>query len=318
MGPLRLLSTFTPEGLKKSRFLRSMSTSSLINLSQMSRTEDSRSPSPSSALVLLPHQAGTSTIPTVISAWRPILSVSNQVVLYNPTSHALTVRTHSGHTASLCPYCHRPMDDLADSPTYGTPRHTRAPNYFQLLEVVNETNSVPGTPNGSSRRSWLQDEGFDEDSVRPLNGESNSTSVFGSGVMAEGYFEAFFKEERRLGMGANGTVFLCQVRHTTPVFIHAIESFLAACPRWESLGSFRREEDCCRTIAYLSVADTKRGIYICQPHHLSSLSYSRSGFSNLYAIPILLHITTRGSNLANSLRSALEFQRCCASPHPMS
>jgi hypothetical protein len=29
--------------------------------------------------------------------------------------------------------------------------------------------------------------------------------------MADGYFKAFFQEEYRLGMGANGTVFLCQV-----------------------------------------------------------------------------------------------------------
>ncbi|OBZ78055.1 putative serine/threonine-protein kinase iksA [Grifola frondosa] len=28
--------------------------------------------------------------------------------------------------------------------------------------------------------------------------------------MAEGYFKAFFKEEYRIGMGANGSVFLCQ------------------------------------------------------------------------------------------------------------
>jgi hypothetical protein len=32
--------------------------------------------------------------------------------------------------------------------------------------------------------------------------------------MAEGYFKAFFQEETRLGMGANGSVFLCQVRRT--------------------------------------------------------------------------------------------------------
>jgi hypothetical protein len=30
--------------------------------------------------------------------------------------------------------------------------------------------------------------------------------------MAEGYFKAFFQEEARLGMGANGSVFLCQVK----------------------------------------------------------------------------------------------------------
>ena len=38
-----------------------------------------------------------------------------------------------------------------------------------------------------------------------------SESVFPVESMAEGYFKAFFKEEYRLGMGANGSVFLCQV-----------------------------------------------------------------------------------------------------------
>jgi hypothetical protein len=36
---------------------------------------------------------------------------------------------------------------------------------------------------------------------------------FGEDSMAQGYFTAFFKEEKRLGMGANGTVYLCQVSH---------------------------------------------------------------------------------------------------------
>jgi hypothetical protein len=39
--------------------------------------------------------------------------------------------------------------------------------------------------------------------------------------MAEGYFKAFFKEEYRLGMGANGSVYLCQVGHKA-----VIEAFL--------------------------------------------------------------------------------------------
>lgn len=34
---------------------------------------------------------------------------------------------------------------------------------------------------------------------------------FGANSMAQGYFAAFFREEKRLGMGANGSVYLCQV-----------------------------------------------------------------------------------------------------------
>jgi hypothetical protein len=40
----------------------------------------------------------------------------------------------------------------------------------------------------------------------------DSDNVFTPESMAEGYFKAFFQEEARLGMGANGSVFLCQVR----------------------------------------------------------------------------------------------------------
>ena len=41
--------------------------------------------------------------------------------------------------------------------------------------------------------------------------EPSLTQAFKREVMAEGYFNAFFKEEQKLGMGANGSVYLCQV-----------------------------------------------------------------------------------------------------------
>jgi hypothetical protein len=40
---------------------------------------------------------------------------------------------------------------------------------------------------------------------------SRRNNVFSAEVMADGYFKAFFQEECRLGMGAYGSVFLCQV-----------------------------------------------------------------------------------------------------------
>ena len=46
---------------------------------------------------------------------------------------------------------------------------------------------------------------------RDGEGRDESEGTFAPGTMAEGYFNAFFKEEYRLGMGANGSVFLCQV-----------------------------------------------------------------------------------------------------------
>lgn len=131
----------------------------------------------------------------------PILHASHQVVLYNPTSHAVTI--HDRATASslehrgkplFCPYCERPFDTELDD---GTSRRGtgRAHNYFQLLEVSNEL-SRPGTPLGSTS---------------PPTNMSGTTGIV-TGTMAEGYFESFFQEEHRLGMGANGSVFLCRVR----------------------------------------------------------------------------------------------------------
>ncbi|KAI8986914.1 kinase-like protein [Trametes punicea] len=159
-------------------------------------------PSPSGALVALGP---------VDPEWQPILHVSNQVVLYNPTSHALSIQTHTGpSTHSLtrggrCPYCHRALtssDDMerhaedgsTDSDFEDIERNSdRAPNYFQLLEMANES-SRPASPASAT--------GF--------NGSSAGPSAFRAENMAEGYFKAFFQEVCRLGMGANGSVFLCQ------------------------------------------------------------------------------------------------------------
>lgn len=160
---------------------------------------DSTPSSPSAALV------------PVDPNWHPILQVSNQVVLYNPTNHALSVHhsgeaTHSASRPTVCPYCARPLpnDDEDDSPIDAdfddVASTSRAPNYFQLLEVANETASRPSSPPLGVE---------DEDEESSANESANNT--FKPSAMAEGYFKAFFREEARIGMGANGSVYLCQV-----------------------------------------------------------------------------------------------------------
>ncbi|KAG8742746.1 putative serine/threonine-protein kinase iks1 [Ceratobasidium sp. 414] len=89
--------------------------------------------------------------------WQPILRGSDQIVLYNPSSHAIdivpaslspmstsfTLPHRSTNRPNACPYCHRPMDDLPHgfSPgantAYGIPQIEMSPNYFQLLQDVN-------------------------------------------------------------------------------------------------------------------------------------------------------------------------------------
>jgi hypothetical protein len=150
------------------------------------------------------------TFPIGTTHWTPILQHSTQVVLWNPESHALAVRPALSapvglnqserprvlRSPSRCPYCDRPFDghDMTQSEDTDTNDSAstvdRAHNYFQLLEIANETASRPTTPP-------LQDR---------LSPEPQSTSG-----IAEGYFKTFFKEEARLGMGAGGSVYLCQV-----------------------------------------------------------------------------------------------------------
>lgn len=138
--------------------------------------------------------------------WQPILHGNNQVVLYNPTSKALTVTNTQNLNdptwaseiiqddvvvEDICPYCHRPLDvGLPDPPMEPpSPTYPRASNYFHLLAQSSSV-SRPRTPSST-------------------NGNEDEPT-FSTGNMAEGYFDTFFKEEKKLGMGANGSVFLCQ------------------------------------------------------------------------------------------------------------
>lgn len=152
-------------------------------------------------LAAMPHQEDsraliTVAIPSADQGWRTILQAQNQVVLYNPTSHALSIRpsaVHQDHLpdTSLCPYCNRPLPTDNEG---GDDAQDRAANYFQLLEVSNEVFSQPSTP----------------PIIEPVS-PAGERSTFAAETMAQGYFSTFFEEECRLGMGANGSVFLCQV-----------------------------------------------------------------------------------------------------------
>lgn len=165
--------------------------------------------SPAPSVPTTPQQAliSVSQVPVPASAWHPILEASGQLVLYNPTSHALSITQHSlppssssrnhDHAGERCPYCSQvlPTDVPLFSRNRGEEdhlhdgrRHTRrAPNYFQLLELAN----LEGSPRPSSPPQL------------PQNGEApqaeEAPTGFLKGSMAQGYFSAFFREERRIG-----------------------------------------------------------------------------------------------------------------------
>lgn len=196
-------------------------------------------PSPSRALMVL------TPAPTVYgddTEWQAILHSSNQVVLYNPRSHALSI-SHSANLPMLCPYCKQALplgfdpgtlsahsqlsahnydrergnteeeleeqiESLSTDPAY----HSRASDYFQLLEMANDASSRPSTPplvGGNSSATRYQGS---RSRSRSRSRTRGSTRAFPANAMAEGYFNSFFQEEYKLGMGANGSVFLCQVR----------------------------------------------------------------------------------------------------------
>ena len=183
----------------------------------------------------MPDDHALGLVPFDPIIWQPILQYSNQVVLYNPTSHALTIRAHSSSPLTpLCPYCNRPLEldkSSARSTSPSTHTHThgannetpfeagiqsRVPNYFQLLAIANETSSRPPSPPisaGNTRRE-------------------TRSRAFPAEAMAEGYFKTFFQEECRLGMGANGSVFLCQAC-PTHALSYPFKSSTTACIRRE-------------------------------------------------------------------------------------
>ena len=251
------------------------------------------------------------------STWLPILESSNQLVLYNPTSHALTIApsslppsqqrrspaallaqreedeydesirlddssfalqqrssspevslAHHGHNITgpgpegiaMCPFCAQPLPptfpaaggELMDNrhvvgASGGGVISRRAPNYFQFLEANFVTQrrpqllsktlgaaglrssddnnhhalsppspaaSTPSTPGVAERlragpRVVTKGTRGGEDMGDSIPGTPQAR--FSRDSMAQGYFAAFFREEKRLGMGANGSVHLCQV-----------------------------------------------------------------------------------------------------------
>lgn len=142
-------------------------------------------------------------------------------------------------SSDLCPYCYRPLSKDPDAsafpaaptpsahvspvytsdpsntlirPEYSTPTDPAPPPlrhiepYFQILEQ-----SVDGSRASTPVQEVDDDGRFVRESETPARGSTERRSV-------EGYYSRFFVEEKRLGMGAEGTVYLCQVSSFAPSF----------------------------------------------------------------------------------------------------
>lgn len=106
--------------------------------------------------------------------WQPILRASDQIVLYNPASHAINIvpaslntvsrlslpftNGHNARDTGVCPYCQRPMNEAPRnfspeeraSNAFGVPQIEMSPDYFQLLQDVNGGVVVEEVPEGGS------------------------------------------------------------------------------------------------------------------------------------------------------------------------
>ncbi|WVR04408.1 hypothetical protein IAU60_001410 [Kwoniella sp. DSM 27419] len=121
-------------------------------------------------------------------------------------------------TVPHCPYCAQPLPVAqtdqqgapgptvdatlftVDSPTPTTPQKRQRERYFQILEQAHE-GSRPPSPTPSPRRRRYE---------TPLasDGEDDEDGLDQADLPARGYYERFFKEEKKLGMGAEGSVYL--------------------------------------------------------------------------------------------------------------
>ncbi|CAK9780707.1 unnamed protein product [Cutaneotrichosporon oleaginosum] len=166
-------------------------------------------------------------------AWTPIGETSNQLIVYHPPSHAIQVLPHPRSTPShssssrqlrilptassdtkpdrlndpdKCPLCGHERMSISqvgdDLPPRSDQEGTAEGHYFRVLERAHES-SRPGTPS-SARRGGSP---HSHPATPPRNGDY-CPDEDSSNLPAMGYYRRFFKEERRLGIGAEGSVFL--------------------------------------------------------------------------------------------------------------
>jgi hypothetical protein len=192
---------------------------------------------------------------------------SNQLILYHPPSHALSVQPHppaapspipgpssrpplllpfrnsspspSPITTSLphwrtCPHCSRPIPpSLSTTPTPGSggpnaaysfaagpsgaasasdvdmigPDDIGSTPYFQILERAHE-GSRPPSPRPRFATPTPEPNGIGLDSGMSGVGVGRGNDQVAEDLPAKGYYDRFFREEARLGMGAEGSVYL--------------------------------------------------------------------------------------------------------------
>lgn len=157
-----------------------------------------------------------------ISALLTNSETPHQLIVYHPPSHAIQVVPHpdrEGATTSgsiepddaeehdegkprECPLCHRPWSPVI-TPT-ARPSRTLGrgdSSYFRVLERAHGF-SQPGTPIDA------ESNGEAATPLDPISTSDADDMIDVSDLPAMGYYRRFFKEEARLGIGAEGSVYL--------------------------------------------------------------------------------------------------------------
>lgn len=155
---------------------------------------------PSHALSVQPHHplptiasssrgAGPSTLPI---ARRPLL------LPYRSETPLETVRTEP---SPICPYCSQPLPAVGLGEDVDEGREEledpiRPKGYFRILEQAHEGSRPPSPGSGRERNRTPTPSLYAED------------EVIEEALPAKGYYDRFFREEGRLGIGAEGSVYL--------------------------------------------------------------------------------------------------------------
>ncbi|CAG8467270.1 8906_t:CDS:10 [Diversispora eburnea] len=158
--------------------------------------------------------------------WTVILrnQEAGQLVLYNTSNHRVSVRrlppsevsetTQALSSPNACVLCRRPFDMSPLSSNRPSEPDFMVRNYFRLLE--NSENSGSST---SSYQPFSSFGDFIPTTVIPEDPSTLSQSSFN-----QGYYQRFFIEEKQLGKGFRGSVYLCKhVLDNVPLGEYAIK-----------------------------------------------------------------------------------------------
>ncbi|RHZ44213.1 hypothetical protein Glove_750g11 [Diversispora epigaea] len=185
--------------------------------------------------------------------WTVILrnQEAGQLVLYNTSNHRVSVRrlppsevsettTQALSSPNACALCRRPFDMSPLSSNRPSRPDFMVRNYFRLLE------------NSENPESSTSSEDFIPTTEIPEDPSTLSQSSFN-----QGYYQRFFIEEKQLGKGFRGSVYLCKhVLDNVPLGEYAIKK-VAVGDNHTWLVKMLREVHLLEKLRHLNIVDYK-------------------------------------------------------------